>query len=87
MFWEFNFFTKLERIEWSIKESLSPDIIIPDAGQGARKLKSYFPAGGPINKDKVSVDFIGKKGVKNTGKCRSKRLSRNIRNKKKCKGN
>ena len=31
----------------------------------------------------VSVDFIGKKGVQNTGKCRSKRLSRNIRIKKK----
>ena len=36
-----------------------------------------------INGEVVSVDFIGKKGVKNTGKCRSKRLSRNIRIKKK----
>ena len=35
-----------------------------------------------INGEVVSVDFIGKKGVKNTGKCRSKRLSRNLRNKK-----
>ena len=35
-----------------------------------------------INGDIVSVDFIGKKGVQNTGKCRSKRLSRNLRNKK-----
>ena len=35
-----------------------------------------------INGEVVSVDFIGKKGVKNTGKCRSKRLSRNIRIKK-----
>ena len=35
-----------------------------------------------INGDIVSVDFIGKKGVKNTGKCRSKRLSRNLRIKK-----
>ena len=30
----------------------------------------------------VSVDFIGKKGVRNTGKVRSKRLSRNLRIKK-----
>ena len=35
-----------------------------------------------INGEVVSVDFIGKKGVKNTGKCRSKRLSRNLRIKK-----
>ena len=35
-----------------------------------------------INGEVVSVDFIGKKGVQNTGKCRSKRLSRNLRNKK-----
>ena len=35
-----------------------------------------------ITGEVVSVDFIGKKGVKNTGKCRSKRLSRNLRNKK-----
>ena len=35
-----------------------------------------------INGDIVSVDFIGKKGVKNTGKCRSKRLSSNLRIKK-----
>jgi DNA topoisomerase I len=35
-----------------------------------------------IKGDIVSVDFIGKKGVKNTGKCRSKRLSRNLRIKK-----
>jgi len=35
-----------------------------------------------IKGDTISVDFIGKKGVKNTGKCRSKRLSRNLRNKK-----
>lgn len=34
------------------------------------------------NGDVISVDFIGKKGVKNTGNCRSKRLSRNIRIKK-----
>ena len=32
--------------------------------------------------DVVSVDFIGKKGVQNTGKCRSKKLSRNLRIKK-----
>tara|TARA_B110000967_G_C18885067_1_gene563485 strand:- start:379 stop:1353 length:975 start_codon:yes stop_codon:yes gene_type:complete len=36
-----------------------------------------------INGDIVSVDFIGKKGVQNTGKSRSKRLSRNLRIKKK----
>ena len=36
-----------------------------------------------INGEVVSVDFIGKKGVQNTGKCRSKRLSRNLRIKKK----
>lgn len=36
-----------------------------------------------INGDVVSVDFIGKKGVQNTGKSRSKRLSRNLRRKKK----
>ena len=36
-----------------------------------------------IKGEVVSVDFIGKKGVQNTGKCRSKRLSRNIRIKKK----
>ena len=35
-----------------------------------------------IKGDVVSVDFIGKKGVQNTGKCRSKRLSRNLRTKK-----
>ena len=35
-----------------------------------------------INGEVVKVDFIGKKGVKNTGKCRSKRLSRNLRIKK-----
>jgi len=36
-----------------------------------------------VNGDMVSVDFIGKKGVKNTGKSRNKRLSRNLRQKKK----
>ena len=36
-----------------------------------------------INGDVVSVDFIGKKGVQNKGRCRSKRLSRNLRIKKK----
>ena len=36
-----------------------------------------------INGDVVSVDFIGKKGVKNTGKSRNKKLSRNLRIKKK----
>ena len=36
-----------------------------------------------INGDVVSVNFIGKKGVKNTGKSRNKKLSRNIRIKKK----
>jgi len=35
-----------------------------------------------IKGEVVSVDFIGKKGVQNTGKCRSKRLSRNLRIKK-----
>jgi len=35
-----------------------------------------------IKGDVVSVDFIGKKGVRNTGKIRSKRLSRNVRIKK-----
>jgi DNA topoisomerase-1 len=35
-----------------------------------------------IKGDVVSVDFIGKKGVQNKGKCRSKRLSRNLRVKK-----
>jgi len=35
-----------------------------------------------IKGDIVSVDFIGKKGVQNKGKCRSKRLSRNLRIKK-----
>tara|TARA_B100001094_G_scaffold119409_1_gene115106 strand:- start:4849 stop:5823 length:975 start_codon:yes stop_codon:yes gene_type:complete len=35
-----------------------------------------------INGEVVRVDFIGKKGVQNTGKCRSKRLSRNLRIKK-----
>jgi len=35
-----------------------------------------------INGEVVSVDFIGKKGVQNTGKVRSKRLSRNLRTKK-----
>ena len=36
-----------------------------------------------VHGDIVSVDFIGKKGVQNKSKMRSKRLSRNIRNKKK----
>ena len=36
-----------------------------------------------VNGDVVSLDFIGKKGVKNTGKSRNKRLSRNLRQKKK----
>ena len=35
-----------------------------------------------IKGEVVNVDFIGKKGVQNTGKCRSKRLSRNLRIKK-----
>ena len=35
-----------------------------------------------IKGEVVSVDFIGKKGVRNTGKVRSKRLSRNLRIKK-----
>jgi len=35
-----------------------------------------------VKGDTISVDFIGKKGVNNTGKCRSKRLSRNLRIKK-----
>ena len=35
-----------------------------------------------VKGDIITVDFIGKKGVKNTGKCRSKRLSRNLRIKK-----
>jgi len=35
-----------------------------------------------IKGDVVSVDFIGKKGIQNKGKCRSKRLSRNLRIKK-----
>jgi len=35
-----------------------------------------------IKGEVVSVDFIGKKGVQNTGKVRSKRLSRNLRIKK-----
>jgi DNA topoisomerase I len=35
-----------------------------------------------IKGDVVSLDFIGKKGVQNTGKVRSKRLSRNLRIKK-----
>ena len=35
-----------------------------------------------IKKDVVSVNFKGKKGVQNTGKIRSKRLSRNLRIKK-----
>jgi|TARA_B110000902_G_scaffold263801_1_gene343731 DNA topoisomerase-1 len=35
-----------------------------------------------IKGDVVSVDFIGKKGVRNTGKIRSKRLSRTIKMKK-----
>jgi len=35
-----------------------------------------------VKGDVVSVDFLGKKGVRNTGKIRSKRLSRNIRIKK-----
>tara|TARA_Y100001958_G_scaffold33932_1_gene22101 strand:- start:166 stop:1137 length:972 start_codon:yes stop_codon:yes gene_type:complete len=34
-----------------------------------------------INKDKVSVDFIGKKGVRNTGSIRNKKLSQNLRKK------
>ena len=36
-----------------------------------------------IKGDVVSVDFIGKKGVQNTGKVRSKKLSRNLRTLKK----
>ncbi len=36
-----------------------------------------------VNGDTVSVDFIGKKGVQNKSKMRSKRLSRNLRIKKK----
>tara|TARA_E500000178_G_C16931609_1_gene711982 strand:- start:53 stop:1027 length:975 start_codon:yes stop_codon:yes gene_type:complete len=36
-----------------------------------------------VKGDIISVDFIGKKGVQNTGKCRSKRLSRSLKNKKK----
>ena len=35
-----------------------------------------------VNGDTVSVDFIGKKGVQNKNKMRSKRLSRNLRKKK-----
>jgi len=35
-----------------------------------------------IKRDTVSVDFIGKKGVRNKGKIRNKKLSRNIRKKK-----
>ena len=33
----------------SIKLSFSPEITNPEAGQGAKKLKSYFPAGGANN--------------------------------------
>lgn len=36
-----------------------------------------------VNGDTISVDFIGKKGVQNKSKMRSKRLSRNLRIKKK----
>ncbi len=36
-----------------------------------------------IKGDTINVDFIGKKGVNNKGKCRNKRLSRNLRTKKK----
>ena len=36
-----------------------------------------------IKGDVVSVDFIGKKGVQNKGKCRNKKLSRNLRKKRK----
>jgi len=36
-----------------------------------------------IKGDTINVDFIGKKGVRNTGKIRSKRLSKNLRTKKK----
>lgn len=35
-----------------------------------------------LNRDTISVDFIGKKGVQNKSKMRSKRLSRNLRIKK-----
>ena len=35
-----------------------------------------------LNRDTISVDFIGKKGVQNRSKMRSKRLSRNLRIKK-----
>ena len=36
-----------------------------------------------VNKDTVKVNFIGKKGVRNEGKIRNKKLSKNLRNKKK----
>ena len=36
-----------------------------------------------VNGDTVSVDFIGKKGVQNKSKMRSKRLSRNLKYQKK----
>ena len=36
-----------------------------------------------INKDLISVNFIGKKGILNTGKVKNKKLSKNLRKKKK----
>ena len=55
----FNFLIKLAKTLWSIKLSLSPEKIKPDEGQGAKKLKSYFPAGGP-NK----INFVIKGEIK-----------------------
>ena len=36
-----------------------------------------------VNKDTITIDFIGKKGVRNTCKVRNKKLSKNLRKKKK----
>jgi DNA topoisomerase-1 len=46
---------------------------------GSTTLKSKHVT---VKRDTVSVNFIGKKGVRNKGKVRSKKLSRNIRKKK-----
>jgi DNA topoisomerase-1 len=40
-----------------------------------------------VNKDSVIIDFIGKEGVRNTCKVKNKRLTKNLRTKKKILGN
>ena len=50
------FFIILLTASVSIKLSFSPEITKPDAGQGAKKLKSYFPAGGLI---KINLGISG----------------------------